>query len=270
MSLDDTIYYPQDEINTALLPVTKGCSYNKCAFCSMYKGQQYEEIPLSEILFQLQNMEPYTERIYLVGADPLHIGFKKMRRILKEIRTALPYCACVSAYSAVKTLKQYSEEELSILHDEGLRLLYIGFESGSDDILFLINKGHTAADAILQGKKLQHARLSYNAIIMYGVAGQNKGTDHMLKTITLLNQLQPYKIITMNLTLFPGTVLYQRSENGTYLPESNEERINELKLLIANLHCKKPVQIDTTHPTNLKKIRGVLPQDKEKLLFALN
>ena len=162
MNKNDTVYYPQDEMNTLLLPVTSGCPYNKCKFCSMYKDEKYSEISFSDIKLQLMNGYLYTEKIFLTGADPLIIGFDKMEELLEMINKYLPYCACVASYAAVKTIARYSVEELSILHDKGLRLLYIGFESGRDDVLKLMNKGHTVAEAIKQARKLNEAKIAFN------------------------------------------------------------------------------------------------------------
>jgi len=53
MNKNEMVYYPQDEMTTVLLPVTSGCSYNKCAFCSMYKDDKYCEVPFSDIEMQL-------------------------------------------------------------------------------------------------------------------------------------------------------------------------------------------------------------------------
>ena len=267
---NQTIYYPQDEMNTALLPVTMGCSYNKCAFCSMYKGIPFEEVSFSDIKYELMNIDTMTERLYLIGADPLCIGFDNLYRILKEIQRQLPYCACIASYSSVKSLKRYSVEQLCQLHEVGLRLLYVGFESGSDEVLTMIHKGHTVADAIEQGQKLNKAHIQFNAIVMYGLAGEGKCHDAALATAHMLNQMELHKIITMNLTLFTGTELSKRTKEGTYHPAPRLERVEELRTLFENIVPKKKILLDTTHPTNIVHIRGYFPDDREKILSQLH
>ena len=270
MYKNQTIYYPQDEMNTALLPVTMGCSYNKCAFCSMYKGIPYEEVSFSDIKFELMNIDSLTERLYLVGADLLHIGFEKLHRLLVEIKHQLPYCACVACYSSVKSLRNYSVEELTQLHEAGLRLLYVGFESGSDEVLTMVHKGHTVEEAILQGQKLNAAHLQFNAIIMYGLAGEGKCIQAAHETAKMLNQMELHKIITMNLTLFTGTELSQRTKDGTYHPAPRLERVEELRTLLQELEPKQRLLFDTTHPTNIVRILGYLPDDQERLISELH
>lgn len=107
-----------------------------------------------------------------------------MKQLLDMIHLHLPYCARVASYAAIRSIFKYSVEELSILHDAGLRLLYIGFETGRDDILKLMNKGHTVEQAIQQARKLNEANLPFNSIVMYGIAGEGE---------SVTTQLQPLK-----------------------------------------------------------------------------
>ncbi len=266
MYKNDTVYYPQDEMTTVLLPVTSGCSYNKCIFCSMYKGDKYCEVPFWDIEMQLLNGYAYTEKVFLTGADPMSIGFDKMKRLLDMIHRYLPYCACVASYASIKSISDYSVEELSILHDAGLRLLYIGFETGRDDILKLMNKGHTVNEAIEQAKKLNQASLSFNSILMYGIAGKSQSVDNAVATAKMINQFITNKVITMNLTVFHGTELNNMVNRGDFIPPARNERLIEIRTLLENLQSKQPMIFDTTHPTNIIKIKGTLPQDKEKLV----
>lgn len=266
MSESRNTFYPQSEITTVLVPVTRGCSYNKCAFCSMYKDEEYEEVPLREIEFELMNGDTYTERVFLTGADPLSVGYEKMMRILKLIQKYYPYCGCVAVYAAVRTVNRYSVEELKELHAAGLRLLYIGFESGSDEVLQMIHKGHTVKTAVKVGQKLNEAKLPFHAIVMYGIAGEGKSEENARETAAMLNQFDVRKIITMNLTVFDSTEIAQMEKEGRFVQAGLREKISELRILLENLDVKKPTEFDTTHATNIIKLLGTLPDEKEILL----
>ncbi len=263
---NDTVYYPQDEMNTALVLVTSGCSYNKCAFCSMYKDVQYGQVPFPDMEMQLRSGYAYTEKVFLTGADPLSIGFGKMKRLLDMIRRYLPTCACVTSYASIRNISAYSVEELSILHDAGLRLLYIGFETGRDDILEMMNKGHTVNEAVEQAKKLNEAKIPFNTVVMYGIAGKGESRDNGAATAKMINRFVTNRVITMNLTIFYGTELDNRVKRGEFVPPSGKERLLEIRSLLENLEPGQPTVFDTTHPTNLIKIKGTLPQDKKRLL----
>lgn len=269
MYKDDTIFYPHDEMTTFLLPVTNGCSYNKCAFCSMYRDVQYSEVSLRDIEMQLLNGYLYTEKIFLTGANPLAIGFDKMIEILNLIIKYLPYCACVASYASIKSIAKYSTKQLSDLHDAGLRLLYIGFETGRDDILKLMNKGHTVEQAITQAKKLNKAYMQFNTIVMYGIAGKGESVENAKATANMINQFTTKKVITMNLMVFDGTDLQDMIDRGEFQPASGKERIMEIKTLLENLEAKDEMIFDTTHPTNIVKIKGKLPRQRQMLLSKL-
>ncbi len=270
MNNNDIVHYPQDEMTTLLVPVTIGCSYNKCSFCSMYKDIEYSEVPVRDIEMHLLHGYKYTEKVFLTGADPMVIGFEKMKLLLELINKHLPYCARVASYAAIKSIAKYSTEELSILHDLGLRLLYIGFETGRDDILVLMNKGHTVNDAVTQGKKLNSAKLPFNSIIMYGIAGEGESVDNAIATAKMINQFETVKVITMNLIIFGATKLNEMVENRLFIPASTAERMIEIKTLLENLHPKKETIFDTTHPTNIISIKGKLPEERQRLIRDLN
>ncbi|NLB22990.1 MAG: radical SAM protein [Clostridium sp.] len=270
MSEKDMVYYPQDEMNTFLLPVTRGCSYNRCAFCSMYKDVPYREVSLLEIETILMNGYEYTEKVFLTGADPLAIGFEPMREILAMIRKYLPYCACVASYASILNLSKYTLEELTVLHDEGLRLLYIGFESGSDKVLEEMNKAHRRADAIREAKKLNTAQLPFNSIIMYGIAGAGKSIENATLTAEMINQFHTNKVITMNLKVFGGTDLENKVNNKEFMLAPQAELLVEIRTLLEKLNPKKNTEFDTTHPTNMIQLKGILPKDREKLLAIVS
>lgn len=270
MNRDAAVHYPPDEMTTFLLPVTIGCSYNRCKFCSMYVDDEYSEVSIRDIEMQLMSAYKYTEKIFLTGADPMAIGFSKMKNILELVRKHLPYCARVGSYAAIKSIASYSIEELEILRELGLGLLYIGFETGRDDILKLMNKGHRVKDAIREAKRLNKAKLPFNTIIMYGIAGKDESLENALATCQMINQFQTKKVITMNLVIMEEAELNKMVKSGEFIPPGRKERLMEIKTLIENLKADKSMIFDTSHPTNIIKIKGKLPDERFRLLKEIN
>ena len=269
MYQNGTVYYPQDELTTMLIPVTTGCPHNKCSFCSMYKDESFSMVSLDDIEFELMNGYKYTEKVFLTGADPLCVGYKRMMSVLSLIKKHLPYCARVACYASIRSISNLSEEELSNLHNAGLRLLYIGFETGDNEILTLVHKGHTVENAVKQAKKLNKVHLEFNSIIMYGIGGDGKCVYNAKKTAEMLNQFDSRKIITMNLTVFEGTEMAEMAEKGEFTPPGRGERLLEVKTLLENLKPAKPTIFDTTHPTNILKIKGIIPEETERLISEI-
>jgi len=263
---EETLYYPQDEMHTCLLPVTSGCSWNRCAFCAMYKNVTYRQISFSDIETELRSGNLYTEKVFLTGADPMSIGFDRMKRLLEMIRRYLPYCHRVGTYASVKNIAGYSVEELSVLHDAGLRMLYIGFETGRDDILKLMDKGHTVREAVEQAQKLNEAKIPFCTVIMYGIAGAGQSVDNAVATAGMINRFATQKVITMSLIIFNNTKLNHMVKRGEFIPSGGRERMIEIRTLLENLEPEKPTVFDTTHPSNIIKISGTLPWDRQKLI----
>lgn len=266
MYKDENTYYPVNERHTQLIPVTVGCAHNKCAFCYMYENCDYSEVSINDIDYELQYGNDCTEKVFLTGADPMHIGYEKMLRILKLIQKRLPHCACVACYASVRTIYKYSVEQLQELHENGLRLLYIGFESGDDQVLKFMKKGHTVEMALEAAHKLNEAHIPFNTIIMYGLAGKDHCVEHAKKTAAMVNQFKSNKIVTMNLTVFDSTPLAAMITRGEFCEATNRERAEELKTLILELDPPQGAIFDSTHPTNTIKVMGQLPLEREKLL----
>lgn len=266
MYKEDTVFYPQDEMNTSLLPVTSGCPYNRCKFCSMYKDDKFSEVAFRDIELELKNMDLYTERLFLVGADPLVIGFNKMEKLLDTIHKYLPYCATISSYASIKSVSKYTVEELEVLHRKALRFLYIGFETGRNDILELMNKGHTREEAVEQAKKLNKANLPFNTIVMYGIAGKGESVENAIETASMVNSFVTNELITMNLLIMEGTELEEMVKEGEFTPPSRKERLREVKTLVENLDQDYKLSFNTSHPSNIIKIKGELPRDKNRLV----
>ncbi len=270
MDIHETVHYPHSEMNTFLLPATRGCSWNKCVYCSMYKDSDYKLVAFDEMKMNLMNGNPYTERVFLTGADPLSMGFDRMMQILELIKGYFKYCAIVGAYASIKNITMYSDKELEELHRNGLNLLYIGFESGRDDILKLMKKGHTAIQAIEQAKRLNDAFIQFNTIIMYGIGGIGEGISNAEETAKLIGQFETKGIITMNMTVFEGTELSRLIKEGNFVEASRTEKLLELRRILELLEPQKRTEFDTTHPTNILRIRGFLPKDKSRLLRDIN
>lgn len=273
MRYDVVTYFPPEEMNSLMIPITAGCSYNKCAYCNMYNSVEYKPISMMEIekhLLAAQSSNMYPDKLFLTGAEPLSRGFEDIKNILEIINKYIPYKPSISMYGSVKNLRSYTVEQLSELHMLGLRSLYIGLESGSDRVLKLMNKGHTVKDAINQMKKLNEANLAFNSILMYGLGGKGTYQECGELSAKLLNSFVTEKIIMMNLTIFAGTKIEEMCQRGEFIEASKDERLKELYILLEDLNPIKPLEFTTKHCTNIFPLNGVIPRQKEELLEKLD
>ena len=155
------------------------------------------------------------------------------------------------------------------LHRLGLGFLYIGLESGSDRILTLMKKGHTAAEAVQQLQKLNQAQIPFNSILIYGLGGTGTARENAQASARMLNQVRSANIIMMNLTVFPETELEKWCREGSFVQATGRERIEELAYLLEALELSTPTGFSTSHVTNPVMVTGTLPYDKEKMLEGI-
>lgn len=269
MHYDERIYRPPQEAFTPLLQVTSGCSHNKCTFCNMYRDISFRVSPLSEIeadIEELRSCNPNFDRIYLVNGDPFVLNSDRLEKICRLIKQYLPRIRVISMYASVKNIALKSLAELKTLQTLGVNDLYIGLESGSDQVLAAVNKASTATDALQQLGRLQKAGIRYYTIIMTGLGGRGRGVETAMATAALLNQLQPRGVLCTSTVVMPGTTLHRQKKTGQFQEASEYERVLEIKTLLERLDISGNVLFNSTHNSNNLPLNGVLPRHREILL----
>ena len=223
-----------------LLQITQGCTHNKCKFCTMYRDVSFRIQPMEwidEDLRELANIVPDATTIQLLSANPLALTFDKLEPILVLINKYLPKIEYIYAATRVTDIRNKSVEELKKMKDLGVREISLGVESGDDWTLDRINKGYHAEDILRQCHKLEDAGINYWMTFLNGVAGRERSHDHAVNSAKIFNQCKPMLVGTGGLTLFPGTPLLEEAQRGEFIPLSEKEMLEELKLFVENLTC---------------------------------
>lgn len=272
MRYEGTTYRPPPEADSPLLQVTVGCAHNTCRFCHMYRDVSFRRIPMDQIELDLQELReifPRAERVFLVNGDAFVLKTNRLKEIAKKIKQTFPECRTISMYASIRNIKAKSDLELIELRELGINDLYVGVESGWDRVLDHIGKGHTVADATHQLDRLNRAGIHHIANLMLGVAGQGNGLDNARFTAEFLNQTRPGLIWVGTLAIFEGTELHMEMANGSYIPATELEILEEEKVLIEVIELED-VRFLGVHPTNTVRISGRLPQDKQKMIAAID
>ncbi|WP_455672534.1 radical SAM protein [Phocaeicola sp.] len=265
------VWRPPYEANAQLLQITAGCTHNKCKFCSLYYGTKFRLSPISEIetdLQVIQEYQPKARRVFLTGANPFALSYNRLLDLGLLIRKYLPYCETIGTFSRIADIKQKSIEELKNLRHLGFDGISIGTESGDDETLARMNKGNTASDILEQCQKLEEANIRYNLVYLTGLAGKGKGHQNALNTAAIFNQLHPFTINFVSLTLFPESELYQEMKEGKYIEETEQERLLELRTFISALNIRTTLLGNTV--SNAIPFIGMIPNDKARILKELN
>ncbi len=208
--------------------------------------------------------------VFLQDANNLVLGTKELKEILEFLRQELSPVNRITTYARSKTVNRKSLEELKTLRLAGLDRVHIGLESGSDAVLALMKKGVTAAEHIEAGQKVKAAGISLSEYIMPGLGGKELWRDHALETARVLNAIDPDFIRIRSLRVPPRVPLYARVAEGSFVPLTDDEAAEELRLLIDHLEGISST-VTSDHIMNLlEDVSGTLPQDKGKMLAAID
>lgn len=254
------IWRPPYEASSQLLQVTAGCTHNKCKFCSLYHGTKFRLSPITEVeedLKVIQQYQPRARRVFLTGANPFALSYNRLLDLGLLIRKYLRYCESIGMFARISDIKPKTVEELKNLRHLGFDSISIGTESGDDETLARMDKGYTANDIIEQCKKLEEANIRYNFVYLTGLAGKNKGQQNAINTAMVFNQLHPFTINFVSLTVFPESKLYQEIQNGEYVEATEHERLLELKTFISNLNIETTLLGNTV--SNTIPFVGMIP-----------
>jgi len=272
----EPLYRPPSEADSLILQVTIGCSYNRCSFCSMYRTKIYEERPWNEIKAEIDYASrayPNTRRIFLADGDALNIKSDYMIRILEYLYRSFPMLERVSCYAMPKNLLQKSKDELATLSKAGLRLLYIGIESGSDTVLRKVTKGATARGIVDGCLKAKDAGMLLSCMLILGLGGRKYTYEHAIESARVASMITPHYLATLTLLLDDMVREEFLTKFNEKFEELNElEVLDELRLLVMNIEpsSSNKIVFRANHASNLYPIKGTLPDDKEKILTLID
>ncbi|EGO64085.1 radical SAM protein [Acetonema longum] len=275
MYFDDAegmVFRPPSEANSFILRVTVGCSHNRCAFCSMYRDVKFRIRPLEEIIPLIRlaaRQAPLLRRVFLADGNAMVLRTETLLTIMQELRQAFPKLSRITCYGGPKDILRKTPEELSALREAGLQIIYLGIESGDDQVLALADKGVTGAEMAEAGQKVLAAGLKLSAMVILGLGGKELSHQHAVHTGQVISQINPTMLSALTLMLHEGTPLRSLVEQGRFQPLSPYEIILELKTMLEHTHLTKPSLFRCNHASNLVPLSGTLPQDKKKLLQDL-
>ena len=273
MQYEGQICRPPMERASYMLPVAVGCSYNACTFCMLFKHLRYRQLSKEQIEAEMQRVHATggnPKTIFLGDGNAFGLETDHLLWILERIHHYFPGCEAVNMDATVTNISQKSDEELKALYDAGVRNLYLGIESGLDDVLVFMKKDHNLQQAYEQIGRMQKAGLIFNAHMMTGIAGKGRGIENAEATAEFFNRTKPAKIINFSIFHHRNSPLYRDIEAGRYVPADEQENLREEKRLLELLDVED-LRYDGFHDVVLQlRFRGTFPQDKEKLLNQVN
>jgi len=267
-----SVYRPPSEARSLIVQVTYGCSHNTCAFCSMYKEKRFRLRPLEEVLedFHLARQTyRYIDKIFLADGDALVRKASELYVILDTIRELFPECKRVTSYASPSSIRIRTDEELRTLREKGLSMLYMGLESGCDEVLTLMRKGHTAEEIVAMGQKARRAGFALSVTAITGLGGPELMEKHAVETAKAFNAMNPEYIGMLTLMVEPETPLYDWVNEGSFKLLNQRQVLEETRILMENLDSPGSV-FRMNHASNYLVLKGTLNGDQAAMLAEID
>jgi radical SAM superfamily enzyme YgiQ (UPF0313 family) len=272
-------YRPPNEAASALIRASRGCPWNKCLFCTMYKNLNFKPKTVEEVKKDIDvAAKIYKKAKTVFVADSDSLVMKDISKIIKYIRIQFPDVERITSYARAKTLMKLGPDRLKIIRKAGLTRVHVGLESGDKNTLEFMCKGATPEDMIAGGKIAKEAGLELSFYILIGAGGKKRLHEHAVESAKVCNAVSPDFIRLRTLVVQHGSLLEEKMKFKQYTPTLPIEKLQEVKLFLENLNVKK-CEFASDHFTNniwvnssvvYKGIYGILPQDKKEMLEILN
>lgn len=264
---------PPSEADSYILQVTYGCSHNRCTFCGTYRDKPFRARPIEEVLEDIalaQAEIPDTRRVFLADGNALVLSTERLVTILDGLASAFPRLRRIGIYANARDILGKTDAELAALQQRKLEIVYLGLESGSDEVLRRVQKGITAAEMVEAVQKVRRAGIRASVIALLGLGGKELSAEHAAQTARVVSAMDPEYLSMLTLMLIPGTELHRQWQSGTFeLPEPLD-LLGELHQVIAGTECLSRCIFRTNHASNYLPLAGTLSRDQARLLSALD
>ncbi len=271
ISYKEPLFRPPSEARSLILQPTIGCSWNRCAFCEMYTTKKFRIRDVGEVKDEIRaigEMQPDVRKVFLADGNAMVLPVDYLMELLSALKKSFPKLMRVSAYALPGDLLSKTDEELLMLREAGLKLIYVGIESGDDEVLKLINKGETAATSIEGLLNAKKAGIRSSVMILSGLGGKRYSRQHAENSAKVVNAIQPEFLSTLVLSYPYGMEHYKKRFKGDFEPCDIPDLLQELKIFIGATELDQTV-FRSDHASNYLILKGNLGREKERMLTEI-
>ncbi|MHA2399175.1 MAG: radical SAM protein [Promethearchaeota archaeon] len=277
-NLVDPVFRPPSEWDALLIAITNGCTH-RCTFCSMYRSKQFSiRKDIEEIKQDVKRAGALygnrVRKIFFEDGNAFVVKPEVLAELTEYAYKIHPNLKKVSSYAHAKDIIKKSDEDLKKIADAGFTMVYVGIESGDNEVLKACNKGATQEDYVLAAQKCYKAGIAWSGIFLLGLAGNDpeKSKKHAIESAKLINRMAPpspieWYISPLTLGVTPGTELWTQKSTGEFKPCSSTEILQELYIMIE--HTSDDLRrciFNSNHASNYVNLKGELAKDKEQFL----
>ncbi len=265
----EPVFRPPSEALSLIVQATIGCSWNKCTFCGMYKMKKYsvrDPREVKEDIAMAKSVYGKVRRLFLADGNALAADTDVLLDICRYAHD-LFNPERISCYATPMDILEKSRNELRELRKAGLKLLYVGIESGDDEILKSIRKGVTSEEIVAACKKAAECDMELSVTVLTGIGGREKMYENAKNTARIINRIAPKYTAVLTYIPVPKTPLYVKIKRGEFSLPSAIENLTELYWLVEDVTTRTVFRCN--HASNYLPLKGTLPDDKDALLYAI-
>ena len=274
MEYDLPLFRPPSEARSLIFQVTLGCSWNRCRFCTSYRTKEFLVRPFEEVerdVLEMSGRFPNARRIFLADGDPMAAPTGYLAKVLDLMNGRFPSLERISTYAGPTNLLAKTAEELGMLKERKLDLLYLGIETGNDELLKRVRKGATARQIVEGSRKALQAGLRMSAFIILGLGGVDGSFEHAKDSARVVNAIDPQFLATLTLMVGPnGRDYEEKVMGGGFKLVDRKRSLQELRWFVEDLELAR-CKFGTEHASNHLPITGMtLPGDKDEILRLID
>ena len=266
-------FRPPSEHKSFILQATIGCSHNNCTYCAMYRKeeQKFRIRPMDEIKSIIDDASSeglLNNRVFISDGNALVLSTSKLVEIMEYLHVVNKGLERITMYANVGDILRKSVDDLKELKNNGLDMVYIGFESGDDVVLERIKKGASFDETVEASKKLKEAGIMNSAMVLLGIGGIERSSEHAEATGKLLTDTDPEYVGALTLQLREGAPIYEEWKNGEFKLPEKFRLIKELETIVEGTNLSNGY-FYSNHISNFLAIKAKFPEEKEKVLSEI-
>jgi radical SAM superfamily enzyme YgiQ (UPF0313 family) len=282
---------PPYEAASYFLPLTYGCSNALCTFCNYFYGHKLQIREKTEVIREINSLKLYItdeirdpkmpeimyriadnwdgKSIFLEDGDALVYPYPELKEIMQHINFQFPEVERITCYGTAGDVLALDVDQLKVLKSLKMDTVYLGVESGDDDILHSVAKANNAQEMVQAGRRIKEAGITCAVTVIMGLGGRERSKEHALATARILSDIDPDAADVLTLTLVPGTPMYDSNRRSEFTLITPMQSIEELKIILENSHFSLCL-FRSYHASNYLKLIGWLPFEKDRMLKEVN
>ena len=187
---------PPDQYFPVYIQITVGCAWNRCTFCHLYRDQRYSIIEEKELIGMIKDLIDYfgpslpsRRSVFIGDANALLIDYELLVRYLKIISNVfnLPIYSFVDAFLTPEKLRN---RDLETIKNLGVERVYFGVESGSENVLKLLNKPMKIDEAVEFINSFKKSGINVGLIFLAGAGGKEYWEEHVEKSSEFVSRIE--------------------------------------------------------------------------------